>query len=114
MWRSTMARHNGPWIIKHTTEPYRNSFLAVSHDRSLLDRPCAASARPSVVSYHAVYDAWSSGTHARAARRNGLTMIEAPGSSFSGDEFENVSAAIAQGVPLEVALNLIMQRTCDL
>jgi ADP-ribose pyrophosphatase len=27
-----MTRHNGPWIIKHTTEPYRNSFLAVSHD----------------------------------------------------------------------------------
>src|SRR5215217_4997944 len=32
MWRSNMARHNGPWIIKHTTEPYRSSFLTVFHD----------------------------------------------------------------------------------
>jgi len=27
-----MAKHNGPWIIKQTTEPYHNSFLRVFHD----------------------------------------------------------------------------------
>jgi 8-oxo-dGTP pyrophosphatase MutT (NUDIX family) len=27
-----MTRHNGPWIIKQTTEPYRNSFVTVFHD----------------------------------------------------------------------------------
>jgi signal transduction histidine kinase len=41
-------------------------------------------------------------------------MIGAPGTPLSGDEFDHVSAAIAQGVPLEEALDLIMQRTCDL
>jgi GAF domain-containing protein len=41
-------------------------------------------------------------------------MIGTPDTPLSGDAFEHVSAAIAQGVPLEVALDLIMQRTCDL
>lgn len=41
-------------------------------------------------------------------------MAGAPGSPISGDEFENVSAALDRGVPLEAALDLIMQRTCDL
>jgi hypothetical protein len=27
-----MTRHNGPWIIKQTIEPYRNSFLCVQID----------------------------------------------------------------------------------
>jgi predicted SnoaL-like aldol condensation-catalyzing enzyme len=41
-------------------------------------------------------------------------MIGAPGTPLSGDEFDRISTAIAQGVPLDVALDLIMQRTCDL
>src|SRR5215213_9138463 len=27
-----MTRHNGPWIVKQTTERYRNPFLTVFHD----------------------------------------------------------------------------------
>ena len=41
-------------------------------------------------------------------------MIGASGTPLSGDAFDSISAAIAQGVPLDVALDLIMQRTCDL
>lgn len=41
-------------------------------------------------------------------------MTGAPGTPLSGDEFDRISAAIAQGAPLEVVLDLIMQRTCDL
>ena len=41
-------------------------------------------------------------------------MSGTPDTPLSGDAFEHVSAAIAQGVPLDVALDLIMQRTCDL
>jgi signal transduction histidine kinase len=41
-------------------------------------------------------------------------MFGTPDTPLSGDAFEHVSAAIAQGVPLNVALDLIMQRTCDL
>src|SRR6185503_2289378 len=41
-------------------------------------------------------------------------MIGAPGTPLSGDAFDSISAAIAQGVSLDVALDLIMQRTCDL
>jgi two-component system, OmpR family, sensor kinase len=41
-------------------------------------------------------------------------MIGALGTPPSGDAFDHISTAIAQGVPLDVALGLIMQRTCDL
>ena len=41
-------------------------------------------------------------------------MIGSPRTPLSGDEFDSISAAIAQGVPLDAALDLIMQRTCDL
>jgi 8-oxo-dGTP pyrophosphatase MutT (NUDIX family) len=27
-----MSKHNGPWIIKHTSQPYQNAFLTVFHD----------------------------------------------------------------------------------
>jgi signal transduction histidine kinase len=55
-------------------------------------------------SWDAFEDAW----------KEQINMIGAPRTPLSGDEFDHVSAAIAQGVPLEVALDLIMQRTCDL
>src|SRR5688572_24467119 len=41
-------------------------------------------------------------------------MLGAASTPLGGDEFDHISAAIAQGVPLEVALDLIMRRTCDL
>ncbi len=48
-------------------------------------------------------------------RREGIPRYEQiPSTPLRGDEFEHVSAAIAHGVPLEVALDLIVQRTCDL
>src|SRR4051812_27361140 len=50
----------------------------------------------------------------RHSRRNSATMIGTPDTPFNDDAFEHVSAAIAQGVPLDVALDLIMQRTCEL
>src|SRR4051794_18421043 len=41
-------------------------------------------------------------------------MLGTPDTPLGGDEFDRISAAIAQGVPLDVALDLIMQRTCEL
>lgn len=41
-------------------------------------------------------------------------MARSPGAPFSGDAFEDISAVIGSGEPLEVALALIMNRTCDL
>lgn len=41
-------------------------------------------------------------------------MAGASGLLINGDEFELVSATLARGVPLQEALDLIMQRTCDL
>jgi signal transduction histidine kinase len=41
-------------------------------------------------------------------------MIGAPSTPLSGDEFDNISAAISRGVSLDVALDLIIQRTRDL
>jgi GAF domain-containing protein len=41
-------------------------------------------------------------------------MIGTSDTPLSGDAFEHVSAAIAQGVPPDMALDLIMQHTCDL
>src|SRR3954452_19945036 len=41
-------------------------------------------------------------------------MARSPGAPFSGDAFEDISTIIGSGQPLEVALALIMGRTCDL
>ena len=41
-------------------------------------------------------------------------MARSPGAPFSGDAFEDISALIRNGEPLEVALAFIMGRTCDL
>jgi signal transduction histidine kinase len=43
-----------------------------------------------------------------------IHMIGELNTPLSGDEFDNISAAIAQGVSLDVALDLIIQRTRDL
>ncbi len=41
-------------------------------------------------------------------------MARSPGAPFSGDAFEDISAVIGSGGPLEATLALIMGRTCDL
>jgi signal transduction histidine kinase len=47
-------------------------------------------------------------------RKEPINMTGAPNPPISGDEFEHISAALDRGVPLEDALDLIMQRTCEL
>jgi signal transduction histidine kinase len=47
-------------------------------------------------------------------RKEPFKMAERLASPIGGDEFEHVSAALDRGVSLEDALDLIMQRTCDL